>query len=234
MFFIVCVVLGLVVMSVMGGHTECNFDFQCGGFFSDPQRGACDVEFFGGSCICRDGWMGFRCEDVMECNGVVHTDPSGCSNNGNCTDSPGNGPGHCHCEATWGGPHCDVPGSCFGVAPDNVAVCSTHGECITSVCECEEDYSGDECEVWTCDGILNTHPTVCSSRGNCEAQDECFGGNAPRTDEIPASTNAFIVFVSAAVVCVGSCVAIGVLLIFIASRRRRSGRSNGHGYRKQG
>lgn len=64
---------------------------------------------------------------------------------------------------------------CYGISYKNTTtVCSGHGSCTsTDFCDCLSGYSGDNCNIYNCFGILMSDPNVCSGKGNCTATDTC-------------------------------------------------------------
>ncbi len=121
-------------------------------------------------CTCESGYGGDDCSK-FSCHGLIQTDPLACAGHGLCT-----GPNTCTCtEGQYYGVNCTLP-ICFGVQSDFYSVCggSSHGKCIApDTCKCRNGYSGENCEVFSCFGTLNTDQRVCSGRGTCSSMDSC-------------------------------------------------------------
>ncbi|EFC43044.1 predicted protein [Naegleria gruberi] len=65
---------------------------------------------------------------------------------------------------------------CFGI-PDNetLSVCHNHGACVSpNKCQCQEKYTGSQCEIPICYGITANNSQVCSNNnGTCSEPDSC-------------------------------------------------------------
>ncbi|KAF0974537.1 hypothetical protein FDP41_006569 [Naegleria fowleri] len=87
---------------------------------------------------------------------------------------------------------------CYNFTGDSISVCGGHGTCIApNQCKCNEGYSGTECDVFSCNGILKSSSSVCSGRGRCYSLNQCvcnagyFGQDCsePICFGLPASLN---------------------------------------------
>ncbi|KAI8494760.1 hypothetical protein Bbelb_273650 [Branchiostoma belcheri] len=120
---------------------------QCSG------RGRC----VNNTCECMPGWSGPDC-DVGNC-----TDCS--EEHGKCVL------GFCQCEPGWEGTSCSQRGADCSQVPtcyktDN---CTSRGVCVDyDTCLCEEDYTGDKCDMFSCKNLDN-----CTGHGLCVDIDVC-------------------------------------------------------------
>ncbi|EFC37892.1 predicted protein [Naegleria gruberi] len=83
-----------------------------------------------------------ECVQIVKCFGILATDNSVCSGNGQCVD------GSCICNnQTFTGPNCSSI-TCFGKVPSDLMVCSGNGQCVTANnCSCLSGYVGNECQA---------------------------------------------------------------------------------------
>jgi hypothetical protein len=95
--------------------------------------------------------------------------------------------------------------SCFGYSKyDLENVCSGHGSCIDyDVCECVENYGGDECEKFKCFGNLFDDPNVCSDNGNCVGINNCTCDLGYYGDNCQSSFECYGLFNNESDVCTG-------------------------------
>ncbi len=65
--------------------------------------------------------------------------------------------------------------TCFGVASNSSMACSSQGTCNdNNVCSCYPNYTGSNCEIPVCFGMLATDAAVCNFlNGTCIAADTC-------------------------------------------------------------
>jgi hypothetical protein len=71
--------------------------------------------------------------------------------------------------------NCTSLHQCFGIFSDNQTVCNGNGWCSQNgSCICSEGWSGDVCDVPTCNGFSNDNITlVCNGRGLCTSPNVC-------------------------------------------------------------
>eukprot|EP00105_Crassostrea_gigas_P031138 XP_011453724.1 PREDICTED: protein jagged-1 [Crassostrea gigas] len=130
------------------------------------------------ACICSPGYTGNYCETRDHC--FLHS--QNCSGHGFCI----NGPYNYTCICDWGshGSECEIFKFDLNVTtilPENtpdtswttkpictLSSCNNHGKCYLEnnskgyLCDCEEDWSGSECERFD-----YCHNVVCSNYGEC-------------------------------------------------------------------
>mmetsp|Transcript_2941 Transcript_2941/g.4288 ORF Transcript_2941/g.4288 Transcript_2941/m.4288 type:complete len:1320 (+) Transcript_2941:163-4122(+) len=150
---------------------------KCNGIFSNEPtvcggHGTCvdhDV------CECNSNYKKaspFACT-IPLCEGLENGDPNVCHGRGTCTAGD-----MCTCTVDgWFGANCSIPG-CF----NRSASCSEHGDCnpTHNGCICDTGYTGDICEIWSCNNIPYTSDTVCNYKnGSCSSlnQCDCFSSN---------------------------------------------------------
>ena len=64
--------------------------------------------------------------------------------------------------------------TCFGYDKSDSRVCSGRGKCEQDdICNCDDGYSGSNCQYLLCNGISSNDTTVCNGRGSCELNDIC-------------------------------------------------------------
>jgi alpha-tubulin suppressor-like RCC1 family protein len=56
----------------------------------------------------------------------------------------------------------DSAQACNGFLSDDPFVCNHRGTCTSSTCVCNSGYSGNNCQIFTCNNVLSTDSTVCS------------------------------------------------------------------------
>jgi alpha-tubulin suppressor-like RCC1 family protein len=64
--------------------------------------------------------------------------------------------------------------TCEGKLPKDPSICLGRGICtFFNTCSCDPDYSGNNCQYYSCFRISAVDPTVCSGRGTCVASNNC-------------------------------------------------------------
>eukprot|EP01080_Neovahlkampfia_damariscottae_P008338 gene8338-162_t len=64
---------------------------------------------------------------------------------------------------------------CFGIWSTDSTVCSSNGVCASyDNCQCNNGYSGNQCEFTKCFGKNSTDFSVCSNNGTCISLDQCL------------------------------------------------------------
>lgn len=173
--------------SVCGGYGCCNAPNLC----NYRRRDNPDSDWMYGVGGLLKG--GGACDVFPECNN---------KQNGPSWNDNGCGDGRCTCDAFWSGSHCfihEVADVCNGFVHTDQFVCSRHGNCVPgtkpspsdpstpvtpAVCSCASGYSGDNCEIWQCDGIDKTNTSyVCNGHGTCVDTDNC-DCDCPYSDDL--------------------------------------------------
>lgn len=118
------------------------------------EHGKCDDGKEGdGTCECQSNWVGETCEECAPnhwgfFNRVCRKCPD-CGPNGSC-DEGASGSGKCVCETGWVGAACNACTSGYHLI-DNECVkcpdCGTHGKCVDGTCECDQFFTGDQCDA---------------------------------------------------------------------------------------
>jgi hypothetical protein len=128
---------------------------------SSPTHGQCN----NGTCVCREGWQGKDCGQVVE-----QQCPLGCSDIGDCHD------GKCYCPPGYYGKACQKTYNLCTPSPD----CSGHGQCNVTVCNCANGWRGDACdlEIKTCPSGCSNHGACDTSTGVCACEDAWNGSPA--------------------------------------------------------
>ncbi|KAL0484582.1 hypothetical protein AKO1_011621 [Acrasis kona] len=63
---------------------------------------------------------------------------------------------------------------CFGIDVFNSTTCSSNGACVANdTCVCNKDFSGDNCQFWSCGGVSKNVSSVCSGHGICKVMNVC-------------------------------------------------------------
>mmetsp|Transcript_13582 Transcript_13582/g.20539 ORF Transcript_13582/g.20539 Transcript_13582/m.20539 type:complete len:2952 (+) Transcript_13582:31-8886(+) len=118
------------------------------------------------NCDCNYPYAGDDCS-LIECHGVLSTDPDICNGNGVCVF------GVCNCNPGYSGFNCTYY-ECSGTGYNQSDVCSTHGSCLSpNQCECELGYYSANCSVIDCFGTLSNSSSSCSEIGECESYNDC-------------------------------------------------------------
>jgi alpha-tubulin suppressor-like RCC1 family protein len=69
----------------------------------------------------------------------------------------------------------DTNRACYGFVSDDPYVCSHHGACIAAdTCVCDSGYSGNNCEIFSCNSVLSTNSSACAGNGHCMKSNFCF------------------------------------------------------------
>ena len=124
---------------------------------------------------------------IITCGGIPSDDPAACNGHGTCEEGTGlpEGTGICNCEVGYTGDTCEQQELvCNGVGASDSMVCGGKGQCIEGVgdgnskvgCRCDDGWLGYECDYKPerkCFGTLASLDTVCSSHGECVAEDRC-------------------------------------------------------------
>ncbi|EFC39663.1 predicted protein [Naegleria gruberi] len=138
-----------------------------------------------GSCISQDvcrcvtGYDGTNCEKPV-CFSKTNSDASVCSGKGSCV-----APDTCICKSGSTGAKCDNP-TCNGKS-EILGGCSLRGACNatdTCICKgnfdpstfclsCKTGYMGSKCDIPVCYNTPATDSSVCGSRGECTAPNNC-------------------------------------------------------------
>lgn len=179
----------------------CVVDAACGGD-SCPANASCDDTGGIVTCTCNEGWDGAECgqcaagyhDDGGDCVEDTECGASTCSN-GTCDDS--SGVPVCTCDPGYAGEYCDECAAGYHAdgdacvadetcGPDSCpanAICDDTGGVVT--CECNEGYTGDDCdecvpplvldETGACVEVVGCDPgLVLGEDGACTL--ECGGG----------------------------------------------------------
>jgi hypothetical protein len=144
-------------------NTNKNFTCSGNGYCAGPD-----------TCFCKYGFKGDRCDIINTCYGIRFNDTLNvCSGNGVCGED-----GKCYCTNGSQEQNCSAPFNCHGTSSLAPWVCSgsDHGTCFSKdTCQCNDGYSGSQCELFTCNSVLyNNTQTVCSGKGVCYGPDLCF------------------------------------------------------------
>ncbi|XP_019640296.1 PREDICTED: uncharacterized protein LOC109482072 [Branchiostoma belcheri] len=116
------------------------------------EHGKCVLGF----CQCEPGWEGTSCSQRATCHAV-----------NNCTDEQHGScvkTNVCACVPGYIGADCSEVPTCYKT--DN---CTSRGVCVDhDTCLCEEDYTGDKCDKFSCKNLDN-----CTGHGLCVDIDVC-------------------------------------------------------------
>lgn len=105
---------------------------------------------------------------------------------------------------------------CFGKESHELTACSsqTRGKCIfENVCQCNEGYTGNECQMNLCFGKNETDSNVCNSKGKCIDKNTCECINGYRGQECQNQNLDTFVIIFFSVL--GFCLVLFVVLIFL-------------------
>lgn len=115
-------------------------------------------------CQCPKGWTGTNCtKDVDEC--AYNQDP--CSTKGQCINTPGSY--FCTCFEFYYGARCEKTHICQHGGSLEERTCQNGGLCFIAGnvenneyrCECQNGYTGEQCEFPTCESRPCQHGTTC-------------------------------------------------------------------------
>jgi hypothetical protein len=99
------------------------------------------VSGYSGSCVCKPGNTGYRCEIVLDpCSNIE------CQNGGECTQISTGFGFQCICQSGYNGVHCEIQSD-----PCEYIECANGGTCKSYtdhyVCICDPHYGGKHCKT---------------------------------------------------------------------------------------
>lgn len=130
--------------------------------------------------MCKTGWTGNYCEEVVACHPLCDTCRPGTSAHDciDCVDHASWHQGECICDVFWSGETCDVYQGpcddrcigCTGPSEYDCLVCVTNSHEVYGACLCNDGYSGCDCTEYvgkcapkclTCTGPTVVNCVVC-------------------------------------------------------------------------
>ena len=124
---------------------------------SKPCENGGTCQGFGGMywCMCEKGYMGQRCDEIVD---NCRSDP--CQNDGTCTNAVN--AYSCACVVGFDGENCgNNIDDCPGVTCDNGQVC--HDRVNSYICACPHGFTGDQCAT----NIDECESNPCMNGGTC-------------------------------------------------------------------